>query len=99
MARKKVFGQKIKSISNKPLSAHIAIASSTMIQVDMNMIQRLRLNCNNNNHHNYSTDSMLKTLQRDWCKQDFIWAFIIIKAVNLPSREIPLSQLTSECYT
>lgn len=43
MARKKVLRQKWKGISGKQLLAHTAIISSSMIQLHINMILKLRL--------------------------------------------------------
>lgn len=43
MARKKVLRQKLKGISGKQLLAHTAIISSSMIQLHINMIIKLRL--------------------------------------------------------
>lgn len=43
MARKKVLRQKLKGISGKQLLAHTAIISSSMIQLHINMILKLRL--------------------------------------------------------
>lgn len=55
----KVLRRRIKCISSKQSLAHIVITSSAMIQMYINVILKLRLNCNNNNFHECNTDPML----------------------------------------